>query len=61
MKKGLTADKVKKEICARIQKELKKTKATDLRRLIYEKPWCTGGKGEEVAINKLKQRDSHSK
>jgi len=61
MKKTLTADKVKKDICIRIEKELKKTKAVDLRGLIYEKPWCTGGKGEEVAVMKLKHRGSHSK
>lgn len=52
MKKTLTPDKVKKEIYDRIEKELKRTGANNLRNLIYEKPWCTGGKGEEITIKK---------
>lgn len=55
MKKSLTSTQVKKEIYSRIEKELKKTKSANLRSLIYEKPWCTGGKGEEVTMVKRKQ------
>lgn len=55
MKNNLTPDQVKKEIFDRINTELVNTGTTNLRNLIYEKPWCTGGKCEEVAIIKLNQ------
>ena len=58
MKEELTPGQVKKEIHARIEEEIKKSNATDLRGLIYEKPWCTGGKGEEVDILKLGQKNT---
>lgn len=57
----LTAEKVKKEIHDRIERELRTTKSANLHNLIFEKPWCTGGKGEEVALVRLKCRDSNSK
>ncbi len=50
MKNILTPDQVKKEIFDRINKELKNTGNANLRNLIYEKPWCTGGKCEQVDI-----------
>lgn len=58
MENKLTADQVKREIHARIEEEVRKSTATDLRGLIYEKPWCTGGKGEEVDILKRGQRNT---
>jgi hypothetical protein len=61
MESRITADKVKREIYERIKRERERTKNADLRSMIFEKPWCTGGKGEEVALIRLRRRDPNSK
>jgi len=58
MEERLTPGQVKKEIYDRINNELATTGAANLRSLIYEKPWCTGGKGEDVDIIKLNKKSA---